>query len=98
MESTDGRSAVRRMNQMHGSYDISNADMVYVLSTFVVMPVRWISRYGWRDLTPHEVVASVTYYRRLGRLMGITDVPADFAAFEAFEQALDRRWLIALGL
>jgi len=84
MESPDGRSAVRRMNQMHGSYDISNADMVYVLSTFVVMPVRWISRYAWRDLTPHEVKASVTYYRRLGRLMGITDVPADFAGFEAF--------------
>ena len=84
MESPDGRSAVRRMNQMHGSYDISNADMVYVLSTFVVMPVRWIARYGWRDLTPHEVVASVTYYQRLGRLMGIADVPADFAGFEAF--------------
>ena len=40
MESTDGRAAVRRMNQMHGSYDISNDDLRYVLSTFVVTPQR----------------------------------------------------------
>jgi len=81
-DSPDGRSAVRRMNRMHGSYDIGNEDMVYVLSTFVVMPIRWIRRYGWRDPLPVEVEASVRYYQRLGRLMGIRDVPADYAGFE----------------
>ena len=39
-----GRDAVRRINRMHGLYDISNDDMLYVLATFVVMPPRWISR------------------------------------------------------
>ena len=34
LESDEGRAGVRRMNQMHGSYDISNDDMRYVLSTF----------------------------------------------------------------
>ncbi|MEH3033590.1 MAG: oxygenase MpaB family protein [Aeromicrobium erythreum] len=82
MESADGRAAVRRMNQMHGSYDISNEDMLYVLSTFVVMPVRWIDRYGYRPLREAEVVALTRYYQRLGRLMGIRDVPPDYAAFE----------------
>lgn len=82
MESTKGRAAVRRMNQMHGSYDISNDDMRYVLATFVVIPQRWIRDYGWRTGVEAEEIAAVRYYQRLGRLMGIKDVPADFAGFE----------------
>ena len=81
MESKDGRAAVRRMNQMHGSYDISDDDMLYVLSTFVVTPVRWIERYGWRRGTENERRALVHYYRRLGRLMGITGTPEDYDGF-----------------
>ena len=46
LSSTEGRKSVRRMNQMHGSYDISNDDMLYVLATFVVTPVRWLDEYG----------------------------------------------------
>ncbi|MCL3818064.1 oxygenase MpaB family protein [Aeromicrobium wangtongii] len=90
LESPDGRAGVRRMNQMHGSYDISNDDMRYVLSTFVVTPVRWIERYGWREGLAAEKTAAVRYYQRLGRLMGIQDVPADYDGFaelmDAYEQ------------
>lgn len=87
MESPDGRAAIRRMNQMHGSYDISNDDMLYVLCTFVVSPVRWIDEFGWRPLSDTERLAAVTYYRRLGRLMGIKDLPDDY---EGFERHMDR--------
>jgi len=77
-----GRAAVRRMNQMHGSYDISNDDMRYVLSTFVVTPQRWIRDYGWRRGSDAEKLAVVRYYQRLGTLMGIKDIPDDFEGFE----------------
>jgi mpaB/rubber oxygenase-like protein len=77
-----GRAAIRRMNQMHGSYPISNGDLRYVLAAFVVVPVRWLRDYGWRQLTDVERRASVAYYRRLGTLMGIQDIPADLAGFE----------------
>lgn len=77
-----GRAAIRRMNQMHGAYAISNEDLRYVLAAFVVVPVRWLRDYGWRDLTDVERRASVAYYRRLGTLMGIQDIPADLASFE----------------
>lgn len=83
METTPGRAAIRRMNQMHGRYDITNDDMRYVLATFVVMPNRWVNRYGWRRTTPEEDVAGVQYYRRLGQLMGIRDLPEDLAGFSA---------------
>ena len=52
--STRGRSAVRRINQMHAMYDISNEDMRYVLSTFVVVPKRWMDDFGFRPLTPER--------------------------------------------
>lgn len=82
----DGRTAIRRINQMHRSYDISNEDMRYVLCTFVVVPKRWLDEYGWRRLTAHEQHAVATYYRTLGRHMGITELPQ---TYEDFEQCLD---------
>jgi hypothetical protein len=83
MASPVGRSAFRRMNQMHGAYDISNDDLRYVLSTFVVMPVRWLGDFGWRPFTSHEVDAWTNYYRAVGRHMGIREIPETFDAFAA---------------
>jgi hypothetical protein len=42
------RDSFRRMNQMHGAYPISNDDMRYVLSTFVVSPAGWPPTAGGR--------------------------------------------------
>jgi hypothetical protein len=80
-ESPVGRTAVRRMNQMHRAYDISDDDMRYVLSTFVVTPVRWIHEFGWRRLTSVEAEALASYYRSLGRRMGIKQIPASYQEF-----------------
>jgi len=91
LETEPGRAAIRRMNQMHGRYDIGNDDMRYVLATFVVMPNRWVNRYGWRRTTPEEDVAGVQYYRRLGRLMGIRDLPEDLAGFERLLDGYEAR-------
>src|ERR1700742_1145882 len=49
-ESERGLAAIRRMNQIHGRFEISNEDFLYVLSTFVFVPIRWIERFGWRKL------------------------------------------------
>jgi uncharacterized protein (DUF2236 family) len=85
-----GRAAIRRMNQMHGSYAISNDDMRYVLSTFVVIPMRWLDRFGWRPLSERERVASANYYRELGRHMNIKDIPASHQEFAAHLDAYER--------
>ncbi|MEW2317986.1 oxygenase MpaB family protein [Streptomyces bauhiniae] len=86
----EGRTAIRRINQMHRSYDISDDDMRYVLSTFVVMPRRWIDTYGWRRLSRHEIVATTEYYRTLGCHMGIPDIPETFEEFEALLDAYEK--------
>ena len=80
--SAPGRSALRRVNAMHAAYDISDEDMRYVLSTFVVMPLRWNAAYGWRPFTELEKRASVAYHRELGRRMGIRDLPGTWQEWE----------------
>ena len=89
LHSEGGRRAVRRINQMHGSYDISNDDMRYVLATFVVVPKRWMDDYGWRPFTGTEVEASTRYYQELGWLMGIKEVPETYDAFARLMDAYE---------
>jgi hypothetical protein len=88
-ESDEGRTALRRMNAMHRRYDISNDDLRYVLSTFVVVPVRWLDAYGWRPYGETERRASTNYYRALGRRMNISEIPPDYEAFEAYLDAYE---------
>ena len=88
-DSENGAQAIARMNEMHGRYRIANGDMLYVLSTFVVEPVRWLARFGKRAMTDREIDASVQYYRALGQKMGITGIPPDFNAFETYQQGYE---------
>ena len=89
--SASGRGAIRRMNQMHGAYAISNDDMRYVQSTFVVIPMRWLDRFGWRPLTETERRASANYYRELGRHMNIKDSPGTYQEFAAYSTPTSAR-------
>jgi hypothetical protein len=88
-DSGPGRQALRRVNAMHAAYDISPDDMRYVLSTFVVMPIRWNDAHGWRPLTELEKQASVAYHRELGRRMGIGDLPRTWQAWERLLDAYE---------
>ncbi|MBD8868758.1 DUF2236 domain-containing protein [Nocardioides sp. MJB4] len=80
-EDPEARTAIRRINRMHRAYDIPDHELRYVLSTFVVVPKRWLDDYGKRPLDEGEVVASVAYYRTLGRHLGIPDLPESFDDF-----------------
>lgn len=88
--SPQGRAAIRRMNQMHGAYDISNADFLYVLATFVVVPIRWIDDMGWRRLSEHERIAAAHNYRELGTLMGMKDIPETHREFATYMDDYER--------
>ena len=58
-----GRDALRRVNQIHRPYDISNDDYRYVLGCLVVIPTRWLQEYGWRRPCCHEQQATYLFYR-----------------------------------
>jgi len=76
-----GREVVRGLNRMHHRWSIENEDYLYVLASFVVVPVRWIDEVGWRATTPTEREAAAVFYRDLGRRMNIEGIPASYAEF-----------------
>ncbi|HEX2174556.1 MAG TPA: oxygenase MpaB family protein [Nocardioidaceae bacterium] len=93
-DSERGRTALRRINRAHGHYRIANNDMLYVLSTFVLDPVRWIDRYGWRRLLAQERLAAHSFYREVGRRMNIHDIPETYAELERFSADYARRMAV----
>ena len=81
IDSGRGHATVRRLNRIHGHYEIPNDEFQYVLATTIVGPVEWIREFGWRGLEPVElqVIAAVT--TRFGELMGITGLPTTYDGY-----------------
>ena len=90
-ENGAGREALERMNWAHAHYKIANDDFLYVLSTFIFEPVRWIDRFGWRKTCANERLGYYCFWREVGKRMGIVDIPASYAAFEAWSRDYERR-------
>lgn len=89
-DSPVGRSAIRRMNQIHGRFPIANEDFLYVLSTLVLEPFRWNERFGWRRASEAERVATFEFWRRVAALMTIKGVPPSYEELERFNVAFER--------
>ena len=86
-----GREALDRMNWAHGHFRIANDDFLYVLSTFVYEPIRWLDRYGWRPTCPNERLAFYWFWRRIGERMGIREIPPSYETFEAWAAGYERQ-------
>jgi mpaB/rubber oxygenase-like protein len=81
-ESRHGHETMRVINNIHRPYGIPTEDFRYVLLSQTVSPIEWINAYGWRPLSDHEIRALVVSARREGELMGISDIPEDYAGFQ----------------
>ncbi len=90
-DSEEGKRAIRRMNRIHGRFEISNEDFVYVLSSFVFEPIRWNARFGWRPLIETEKLATFEFWREVGRRMAIKDVPDTYVELERLNVDYERR-------
>jgi len=82
VDSEAGHAALRRLNRIHGHYEIPNDEFQFVLATTIVGPVRWISRYGWRRLDPVELQGLANFTTRFGELMGIKGLPTSYDGYE----------------
>jgi hypothetical protein len=91
VDSDRSHTAIRRLNRIHGHYDIPNDEFQYVLATTIVGPVRWIGRYGWRPLDPVELVALTRFTTRFGELMGITGLPDTYDGYLELLTSYERR-------
>ena len=90
-DSEDGKRAIRRMNRIHGRFEITNEDFLYVLSSFVFEPIRWNARFGWRPLIEAEKLATFELWREVGRRMAIEDIPATYEELLSLNEEYERR-------
>ena len=90
-ETGRGKEALERMNWAHGHYKIANDDFLYVLSTFVFEPIRWIDAFGWRPTCANERLGYYCFWREIGKRMGIADIPASYEAFETWSREYERK-------
>ncbi|HET7430144.1 MAG TPA: oxygenase MpaB family protein [Nocardioides sp.] len=81
IDSARGHATLRRLNRIHGHYDIPDDEFRYVLATTIVGPVEWIRAYGWRELEPVEEQAIAHLTTRFGRLMGIPGLPTTYDGY-----------------
>src|SRR6476646_10196266 len=81
IDSERGHATLRRLNRIHGHYDIPHDEFLFVLATTIVGPVEWIRAYGWRDLEPVELQALAHLTTRFGQLMGIRGLPTTYDGY-----------------
>ena len=90
-DSERGQRAMRQMNHQHGRFDISNSDLLYVLSTFAFEPPRWMARYARRPMVEQEKLALFYLWRAVGQRMGIQSIPDEISKFEGFNVEYERQ-------
>ena len=90
-DSPRGREALRVINRQHARYEITNDDMLYVLSTFIYEPLEWIDANGWRRLHPNERLAAFHFYRAVGERMKISGIPEDIVEFRQWRDDYEAR-------
>jgi hypothetical protein len=90
VDSEAGAAVIARMNRIHGHYAIDNDDFLYVLSTFVAEPIRWLSRYGWRSLTTQEQEHLFRFWQAVGQRMGISAIPVSLTDLMALNERVER--------
>ncbi len=86
-----GLEALRRINWAHGHFKITNDDFLYVLSTFIYEPIRWIDRFGWRPTCLNEKLGYYHFWRQVGIRMGIEHIPPSYEAFEEWSRAYEKK-------
>ncbi|KAI2626804.1 hypothetical protein GGS21DRAFT_529233 [Xylaria nigripes] len=68
-------ASIARMNFLHSKYikegTITNADLLYTLSVFVIEPPRFARLYEWRALNEMEYCAYGVFWKAIGDAMGI---------------------------
>jgi hypothetical protein len=86
-----GQEALARINWAHGHFKISNDDFLYVLSTFIYVPIQWIDRYGWRPTCRVEKLGYYHFWRGVGTRMGIRAIPPTYEEFESWARTYELR-------
>ena len=89
-EGERGRQSIAHINKIHGFYHIGNDEYLFVLATFVFMPIQWVDAYGWRKTTGNERQALFYFFKAVGERMNIKDIPGSLNDLEKFVEVYEK--------
>lgn len=85
----DGAALARQLGDIHSLYRIRNDDYLATLAVFVVDPVEFIDRWGWRRTTAVEREALYRVYRELAEHMEVREIPPSFEALAQWRRTYE---------
>lgn len=86
-----GNRAIEHTNKIHGMYKINNEDFLFVLSTFIFLPIQWVDAYGWRKTMENERQALFYFFKAVGERMHINHIPDSLQELAAFAEDYEKR-------
>ncbi|MCO5600977.1 hypothetical protein L7F22_055094 [Adiantum nelumboides] len=89
-----GSLALRRLNFIHSQYKITNADFLYVLSIFILLPLEWVSMYGYRDPTEVEKATVFILWHDIGTRMGIRNIPSSIEEIASYKESYESKHMV----
>ncbi|CAF0939241.1 unnamed protein product [Rotaria sordida] len=96
LDSHRARMALARINYLHSLYKnhISNDDMLYTLSLFILEPIRWAKKYEWRSFISIEEEARFIFWKTIGERMNIENIPLTCKEIEKWSEDYELKHMI----
>src|SRR5271165_369124 len=91
LDSDRARRSFARIDAMHGRFQISPDDYLYVLSNFTFSPIDWLEAFGRRPMTEEERQDWFLFWNEFGRRMGISGLFETIDHFRAFARDFESR-------
>lgn len=79
------------INMSHSRFKIPNEDYLYVLSIFILEPMRMNKLYSWKIWSEREKRAYCNFFVELGKKMGIENIPSRWEQFVELQDDYERR-------
>lgn len=89
-----GERAIQSLSSTCATHSIANHRLLYVLSSFVAEPIRWIESYGWRPLLALEKNALFYFWIEVGRRISIKDLFANLETMLDYHDAYEAKHMI----
>jgi len=85
IDSEQSTSVFAHINRMHSNLPASNDDFLYVLSTFILEPIRFNRQFSTTQLTKEAIDTLLGFWKEVGSRMNINNIPLSEAQWKAFQ-------------
>ncbi len=85
-----GMKAIQSLKRLYPVHLITNQQMLYIVSNFVIEPIQWIESFGWRPLMNVETQALFHFGIEVAHRLGIKDLPSCLKDLVAYQESYEK--------